>query len=68
MATQKTVHLEDGLNRIYAHALKKLGWKGGKPPKKAQKVWISNCYSGATVGPWLSKRIWVRAALYISAR
>ena len=55
------MHFGDGLNRIYAHAWNKLGWKGGKPPKKAQKVRISNCYSGATVGPWLKQRTYLGA-------
>jgi hypothetical protein len=57
----RTVHLGDGLNRIFAHAWNEPGWKGGKPPKKAQKVWIANCYSGATVGPWVKERTYLGA-------
>ena len=57
----KTVHLGDGLDRIYAHAWNEPGWKAGKPPKKAQKVWIANCYSAATVGPWVKQRTYLGA-------
>jgi len=49
----KTVHLGDGLDRIYAHAWNEPGWKAGKPPKKAQNVWIAKllqCNNSCTLG------------------
>jgi hypothetical protein len=55
------VHLGDGLNKVYAHGRNEPGWKAGNPPKTAQKVWIANCYSAATVGPWVKQRTYLGA-------
>ena len=57
----KTVHLGDGITRVFAHAWNEPGWKNGKPPKKAQKVWVSNCYSAAPVEPWDKNRTFLSA-------
>ena len=57
----RTVHLGDGADRIYAHAWNEPGWKAGKPPRKAQKVWIANCYSSATVSAWDKPRTFLAA-------
>ena len=51
----------DGLDRNFASAWNELGWKGEKAVKKAQKVWIANWYSGATVGPWLKQQTYLGA-------
>ena len=51
-----TLHLGDGNDRIFVHAWNEPGWKGGKPPKKAAKVFISNVFSAAPVVPWQKER------------
>ena len=51
----------DGLDRNFASAWNELGFKGEKAVKKAQKVWIANWYSGATVGPWLKQQTYLGA-------
>ena len=46
-----TLHHCDGNDRIFVHAWNEPGWKGGKAPKKAAKVIISNVFSAAPVVP-----------------
>lgn len=47
-----TMHIGDGPNRIFVNAWIEPGWKNGKLPKKAAKVFTLNIHRVASVAPW----------------